>query len=81
MPDGRFWSFLDLHFAKLRSARTPFFVCTSHLTHDAIVAWNTSRCGGRAVLVRGSRAGRRFVPMKRDLEAMFARQENVEWLL
>ena len=71
MPDGRFWSFLDLHAAKLKNSASPLFVCTSFLTHDAIAAWNESN-EGRAVLIRGELAARRLFPTRALLEAQFA---------
>lgn len=77
MPDGRFWSFLDLHSVKLRGTRSKMFICTSFLTHDAIARWNEESNEGKAVLVRGDRVCKRMYPTRAVLEAQFAAEPAI----
>lgn len=63
---GRWWSFLDLHVAKL-PPRTPLVVTTSHLTHRAVADWAPPH-----VLVSPSTlVGHRLVPTDDDLRLWF----------
>lgn len=78
MPDDKFWSFLDLHAAKLpRDSRVKMFICTSFHTHDSIARWNVEKNGGRAVLIRGNVVTKKIYPTRSFLEKKFAQEPKL----